>query len=285
MSKFYISGFADEIAADFETQLIGLSGLGIGFIEIRGVSGRNISVLSNNELREAQKLLDHYGIRVSSIGSPIGKIGLKDDFAAHLEMAKRIMETAHQLNSPYVRLFSFFMPKDEDPAAHREEVLERMGAIVELAEGSGLTLLHENEKEIYGDTAERCLDLMTALHKPYFGCAFDPANFVQCGVEVFPHAYELLKPHIRYLHIKDALADGTVVPAGQGTGKVEEVLKAVKAAGYEGFLSLEPHLGDFTGFAALEHAPDGNGGGKLEPSGLHTFRLAYDSLKSILTKI
>lgn len=283
MPGFYISGFADEIAADFETQLMGLSELGIRYIEVRGVSGKNISTLTKDELRETKRSLEHYGIQVSSIGSPIGKISLTDDFAAHLEMTKRIIETAHQLSSPYIRIFSFFMPKDEDPALHRSEVLDRLGAILELAEGSGLTILHENEKEIYGDNAERCLDLMTTLDKPYFGCAFDPANFVQCGVDVFPHAYELLKPHIRYLHIKDAMVDGKVVPAGLGIGKVKEVLKAVKAEGYEGFLSLEPHLGDFAGFAALEQAA--GAGGNLERSGLHTFRLAFDSLQGILAKI
>ncbi|GAA0135997.1 hypothetical protein YSY43_28370 [Paenibacillus sp. YSY-4.3] len=282
MAKFQISGFADEIDADFKTQLKGLNALDIDYIEIRGVNGKNISVLSREEIAEVKSALHHYGVQVSSIGSPIGKINILDDFSVHLDMAKRIFETAHTLNSPYVRIFSFYMPKNSDPFAYRDEVIERIGGILEAAEGSGLTILHENEKDIYGDIPERCLDLMESCGVPHFASAFDPANFVQCGCEVYPAAFELLKPHIQYVHIKDAMEDGSNVPAGMGAGRIDEVLRTLKADGFEGFLSLEPHLGSFEGLAALEHAPLAN---TLEASGLHTFRLAHSSLLSILSKI
>lgn len=282
MAKFMISGFADEIDADFETQLKGLQALGIDFIEVRGVNGKNISILSREEIAEVKHRLAHYGIKVSSIGSPIGKISISEDFGAHLDMAKRIFETANTLNSPFVRIFSFYMPEGNDPALYRNEVIERVGAILEAAEGSGLTILHENEKDIYGDSPERCLDLMEACRSPHFASAFDPANFVQCGCEVYPAAFELLEPYIRYVHIKDALEDGSNVPAGMGDGRVEDVLRSLKAGGYEGFLSLEPHLGSFQGLAELEQAPLTD---TLEASGLHTFRLAHSSLISILNNI
>ncbi|MGG4552700.1 sugar phosphate isomerase/epimerase family protein [Paenibacillus humicus] len=282
MAKLMISGFADEIDADFETQLKGLQALGIDFIEVRGVNGKNISILSHEEIAEVKHRLAYYGIKVSSIGSPIGKISISDDFGAHLDMAKRIFETANTLNSPFVRIFSFYMPEGSDPALYRNEVIERVGAILEAAEGSGLTILHENEKDIYGDSPERCLDLMEACRSPHFASAFDPANFVQCGCEVYPAAFELLEPYIRYVHIKDALDDGSNVPAGMGNGRIEDVLRSLKAGGYEGFLSLEPHLGSFQGLAELEQAPLTD---TLEAGGLHTFRLAHSSLISILNTI
>jgi sugar phosphate isomerase/epimerase len=282
-SEFTITGFADEIDENFETQLKGLSSLNIRFIEIRGVNGKNISNLTPPEIREVQDKLKDFGISVSSIGSPIGKITLQDDFGSHLDMAKRIFETAHTLNSPFVRIFSFYIPQGSDAALYRNEVMERMGAIVEAAKGSGLTMLHENEKEIYGDIPERCLDLLKTFGSPHFACAFDPANFVQCGSEAYPAAYELMKPYIKYVHIKDALAeDGRNVPAGMGAGRIEEVLRDLKANGYNGFLSLEPHLGSFTGLHELENTslPD-----MLEASGLHSFKLAHSSLLQILDRI
>ncbi|GMK40440.1 xylose isomerase [Paenibacillus sp. CCS19] len=282
MSQFILSGFADEIDADFGTQLNGLQELGIGHIEIRGVNGSNISTLSAAQIAEVKRQLESSGIRVSSIGSPVGKIQITDDFNPHLDMFKRIMDTAHTLHSPYIRVFSFYIPEGQDAAQYRNEVIDRMGAIVETAKGSGVMLVHENEKHIYGDTAERCLDLMTTLKADHWASAFDPANFIQCDVEVFPKAFELLKPYIKYVHIKDAQADGQVVPAGYGTGRVEDVLRTLKADGYEGFLSLEPHLGSFKGLAQLEHTDWVD---SLEQGGLHTFRVAHRALQAILNRI
>ncbi|WP_040949978.1 sugar phosphate isomerase/epimerase family protein [Gorillibacterium massiliense] len=282
MSKFILTGFADEIDTDFNTQLRGLQSLGIQHIEIRGVNGTNISQLTKEEVRDVQKQLNSYGITASSIGSPIGKIGIGDDFAPHLEMTKRIVETAHTLNSPFIRIFSFYTPEGNDPLLYRDDVLDRMGRILDTAKGSGITMLHENEKGIYGDTAERCLDLMEAFKGRDFAAAFDPANFVQSDEEVYPKAFQLLKPYIKYMHIKDSLPDHTVVPAGMGVGHVREVLSTLKADGYEGFLSLEPHLGSFVGLAALENTALAE---SLEKGGLSTFKLAHDSLMDILSQI
>ena len=109
---------------------------------------------------------------------------------------------------------------------------------------------------------------------------FDPANFVQCGVDT-KEAFGLLKNYVSYVHIKDAAKDGTVVPAGQGVGNVEYILKQLKCGGYNGFLSLEPHLGSFGGFAKLE-----NGDNKFdEESDAGKFETAYNALKNILERI
>jgi sugar phosphate isomerase/epimerase len=145
------------------------------------------------------------------------------------------------------------MPAGDDPARHRDQVLSRMRRLAQEAEGTGITLLHENEKEIYGDTPARCLDILTQVDSPTLRAAWDPANFVQCGVQPHSQGYAGLRPWIAYVHIKDALFDsGQVMPAGQGDGQLHETLTALRASGFDGFFSLEPHLasaGTFSGFS------------------------------------
>lgn len=248
-----LSGFADEISPDLDEQLDTLASLGISYLELRGVWNRNVLSLTDAEAGEIKRELDRRGFKVSALGTPIGKIPVTDPFPPHLDQFRRALELAKLLAAPYLRLFSFFIPEGEDPGIHREEVLRRMRKMAEAAEGSGLTLVHENEKHIYGDTGARCRDLLESVNAPVLRAVFDPANFVQCGVRPMDDAYPALRPYIEYVHIKDALfADGSVRPAGRGDGQVRALLAALKAGGFSGFLSLEPHLaaaGAYAGFS------------------------------------
>jgi sugar phosphate isomerase/epimerase len=248
-----LSAFADEISPDLNVQVETLRREEIGHLELRGAWGKNVLALSDADLDAIKTTLDQQGINVSSIGSPIGKIKITDDFAPHLESFGRALRVARVFNAPFIRIFSFFMPHGEDPAHHREQVLERLHQIVRLVEGSDITLLHENEKEIYGDTPERCLDILTQINSPILRAAWDPANFVQCGVRPFTDGYMELRPYIAYVHVKDALlATGEVVPAGKGNGEWSATITALRESGFDGFFSLEPHLqeaGPFAGFS------------------------------------
>ncbi len=280
MYKFTFSAFADEIDPDLNVQMDVLDQHEIKFIEMRGVNGQNITAYTLDEVRELKKQLDQRGFRLSAIGSPIGKIKITDDFEPHLELFKHTLEIAKIMETKYIRMFSFFVPEGEDPAQYREEVLKRWRGFIKAAEGSGITLLHENEKDIYGDTPERCLDLLTSLDCDYVRMTFDPANFVQCGEETYPKAFNMLKDYIEYMHIKDAKADSKqVVPAGQGDGKFREILDELRKMNYQGFLSLEPHLGNFVGFAALE---PGTVGADLPDGGPKQFAIAVHALKALL---
>lgn len=283
MSQFILSAFADEIDMDLKTQMDVLDQHDIKYIEMRGVNGKGLVEYSLDEVKEIKKQLDARGFKLSSVGSPIGKINITDDFAPHFELFKHTVEITKIMECQYIRMFSFFIPKGQDPAQYRDEVMERWSQFIKAAEGTGLTLLHENEKDIYGDTAERCLDLLQTMNCDYFKAVFDPANFVQCDEETYPKAYDMLKDYVVYMHIKDALySDHSVVPAGHGDGKVKEILTALYNRGFEGFLSLEPHLGKFQGLAALEQdlnvedMPDG--GPKL-------FAVATNALKKIIAEI
>lgn len=263
-----LSGFADEISPDLSEQVRVLRDLGIRWIELRSAWDTNVLDLDDAQLNEAGRLLEQAGIRVSSIGSPLGKIGIDEDFAPHLERARHALEVADRLGAPYIRIFSFFIPEGEDPAGHRDEVLRRMRELARITEEHNaahpgadgrpaITLVHENEKEIYGDIPERCLDIVTSVDSPALRLAWDPANFVQVGTAPFTDGYAMLRPHVVYLQIKDALrTDGSVVTAGNGDGQLAETLDALAADGFDGFFSLEPHLGDVDrlgGFSGPEH--------------------------------
>ncbi|MCI8837707.1 MAG: sugar phosphate isomerase/epimerase [Hungatella sp.] len=276
-----LSGFADEIHEDLPEQIRVLKKLGMSHMEMRGVNGKGLVEYPIQEVKEIKKQLDAEGIRLSSVGSPIGKIRITDPFGPHMELYKHTVEIAHIMETDYIRMFSFFMPENQDYGPYKNEVMDRLGKMADYAKVSDIILLHENEKEIYGDMASRCLEIMETFYGDHFKAVFDFANFVQCRQDTL-EAYEMLKPYVVYIHIKDALwSDASVVPAGTGDGHVEEILRKLKDAGYKGFLSLEPHLSDFSGFSALEQ----NASQKKKLDGEEAFTLAHDSLIKILNRL
>lgn len=247
-----LSGFADEIDPDPVVQFGTLNELGITHVEFRSAWDTNVLDLDDDQLDRIAVLLAEHDLAVSSIGSPIGKIGIDEDFDAHLVRAGRALAVAQRLHAPFVRIFSFFLPPGPDPATYRDEVLRRMAALADLAAPTGVVLLHENEKDIYGDVPERVLDIVTSVGAPSLRLAWDPANFVQVGVTPFTDGYALLRPYTDYVQIKDALrTTGEVVPAGEGDGQLRDTVRALAADGFDGFFSMEPHLGSYTAFGAL----------------------------------
>lgn len=276
---YNISGFADEISPTTDVQFEVLNKLGIKYFEPRGIDGKNISDLTDDEAHALRAKMDKAGISVSSIGSPIGKIQITDDFAPHMEKLAQTIRMAKILGSRYIRMFSFYIP-DGRYEEYRGEVMDRMKKMTELAEKEGVMLLHENEKGIYGDIPERCKDILESVDSPSLRAVFDMANFVQCGAETYPHAFNMLKPYIEYMHIKDAVSEsGRVVPSGMGDGHIREIVSELKKNGYSGFYSLEPHLGSFEGLADLELDDAME---KLPKGGEGTFTLALRSFMKIL---
>jgi sugar phosphate isomerase/epimerase len=236
-----LSGFADEIGDDPAFQIQTLLGENLKFLELRAAWGINVLDLSDGQRRELRQRLADAGIGVSSIASPVGKVRIDEPWPAPLERLKIALDAAEHFGAPYIRLFSYYPPPGGQIADHRQEVLRRLNEQVALARGRRVQLLHENEKEIYGEGAEASLDI--AQNVPGMGLIFDPANFVQAGVRPI-EAWALLADHVKYFHIKDAiLGGGEVVLPGAGDGSVEPILRsAILARGYDGFLSLEPHL-------------------------------------------
>ena len=266
--KYRLAAFADEAASDLGGQIAAMQENGIELLEIRGVDGQNIDQLSFEKAGEIRRRLDSAGLGVWSLGSPFGKIGIGDDFASHLDSFKHSLELADILGAKHIRLFSFYGTSDIGP------VLERLNAFIEAARGSGIILCHENEKGIYGDKADKCLEIHKAL--PQLKAVFDPANFIQCGQNT-REAWELLSPYVEYMHIKDALPDGSVVPAGKGAGELPWLMTQYKGE----VLTVEPHLSVFEGFDKLESDQKT----KMRytyPDSRTAFRAAADALKEII---
>ncbi len=279
MSKFIFSGFADEISPDFDEQLKLLNELGIKYLELRGAYGKNVSEFSDEMLDRLSEKLEKSGIGVSAIGSPVGKYEITEDYSIQLERFCRIIDIAKKMKTRYIRIFSYFM-KPCDFEKYKDEVIRRLFGFVKIAENEDIILLHENEKDIFGENAENCKYIFDNIKSPNLKGIFDPANFVQCGVDTLK-AFELLKEHIVYMHIKDALPNGEVVPAGMGIGHLPEIFGRLNADGYEGFVSLEPHLGFFNGLGELEQ-------GEIKQktaSDADKFKLAYRKTEEIIRSV
>ena len=274
-----IFAFSDEASSELSGQIAAMKRNGLDGTEIRGVNGQNITSCTLKEASGILRQLKDSGLTVWSVGSPIGKIPLDEgSFDAHLDLLRRTLEIANALECANIRMFSFYLPEGVKAELCRNKVTDRLAQMAEIAEGTGIALCHENEKGIYGDTAARSADLLEAV--PSLRCVFDPANFIQCGQNV-PEAWKLLGARVFYMHIKDAAADGTVVPAGRGIGHLPEILADYTRRGGTA-VTVEPHLRVFDGFEALEKNRKTAIPGSVYPSADAAFDAACAALKQML---
>jgi sugar phosphate isomerase/epimerase len=239
-----LSGFGDEIDPDPAVQVAVLKALGARFVEVRSAWGVNVVDLDDDQLEKLGSYLKSQEMGVSAVASPIGKVDVTLEAELEVERLERVIRVADALDTPNIRVFSF-RGEGLSVESIRDDVMKRMRLLADLAEKEGVVLLHENEKDIYGDTPERVLDLVETVGSPALRLAWDNANFVQVGARPFSDGYAALRPYLDYLQVKDAVAaTGEVVPAGQGDGELLETLRALRDDGYTGFASLEPHLAD-----------------------------------------
>ncbi len=287
--KYCFSGFSDEISDDLNEQIRVVKSLGMEYISLRGINGKNIGDFTAQEFEtDVLPVLNAEGIKVSSIGSPIGKVFIDDEegFKKQMNMLRQICEIANMLDCKYIRMFSFFIKKEENYDDYEAQVVEKLKQFVAVAEKYKVILLHENEKDIFGDIARRCAVMFEQIKSPYFKAIFDFANFVQCGEDTLK-AYEIMKEHIVYFHIKDASYSVSYnVLCGTGDGKTEEILKMAFDSGYEGFLTLEPHLAMFGSLKDLElDEVEQVVNTQAEIDGATGYKMQYEAIKEILNKI
>jgi len=237
-----LSAFADEISQDPLEQIDVLTRHGIRHIEFRALHGTNVLDLDDEQHEAYRGLLRARGFGLSALGSPIGKIRITESFDNHLLRFGRALDLADFYETPRIRVFSFYIPPGDDPAVYREEVIARMKELARRAESRGVTLLLENEKGIYGDTAQRVSDLLESVDSPVLAHAFDPANYVEVGQDI-DQAWSLLHARVRHFHVKDYNAKThRNVPAGAGDGQIPSLMERAVEGGYDGFVVLEPHL-------------------------------------------
>ena len=254
-----LSAFADEVVEDFLAQVEFLAGERVGHIEPRFINKKNIMDLTKGELDEARAMIRDHGLKVSAIGSPIGKVKLDEPFEPHLDKFKHAVDLALFFEAPYIRMFSYYAPEGKNIDDYREQVTERMAAKVEVLADADVTMVHENEANIYGHSAENCVDLVEAVDSPKLRLVYDPANFVwgekmTNNVEV---CWPVMKPYVVHIHIKDwklGAADVGSMP-GEGDGQIKELLAELAAINYDGCMTMEPHLqlgGQFGGTTGPE---------------------------------
>ena len=288
-NKIIISGFADEIDPQLDVQLKVVKDLGMEYICFRAADGKGVAEYTLDEVKERiLPRLNAAGVKVSSLGSPIGKIDIDDDAAyeKQLQQLDTLCQICNLLDCKYIRMFSFWM-LNKNPDEWKDEVLKKLRGFAEIAAKYDVILIHENEKDIYGDTAARCKVILDELASPNFKAAFDFANFVQCGENTL-ECWELLKEHVVYIHIKDAVAGKNEnVVCATGDGQIPEILrKAIREDGYEGFLTLEPHLVLFATLQSLEvvDATEVISENKAK-DGAEGYEMQFLALRDILSKI
>ena len=288
MAHFIYSAFCDESGeATVSGQIAACKRNNITHMELRGFGKTlNINNLTVEKAKEMKSEIDREGMKVASIGSGYGKINIKEDFAPHFEAFRNTVEVAKILEAKYIRIFSFYFSEGDSYEEYRDEVIRRVKAMTDYAVSEGIICCHENEKGIYGDNAERCLDILQACDGK-LRAVFDPANFVQCGVNTLK-AYDLLEDYIEYFHIKDALYENSdVVPAGEGDGNVEEILRKFDRHKKAVILSLEPHLKVFDGLGKLEAVVNSVRKIKVNAYASHaeSFKAAADAMYDIVNKV
>ena len=281
MAKLILSAFADEYSREVNEQVKVLTDLGYTHIEPRFVGDKNISELTEDEANELASTLASAGIKVYSVGSPIGKINLADDFDAHLDLAENCFEIANILGATRVRMFSFYLPEGKSREECFPAVLEHINALLDLAEKYGLTLCHENEARIFGESPEDCKKLFDATGGR-LRAVFDMGNFVLDKYDP-EKAYDLLSDYIDYFHIKDALYERAIVPAGRGEAKIGEILSTHLARGCDTVITLEPHLESFDGLNKLVGATFKNP--YVFEDGRAAFLAGAENLATVISKI
>ena len=267
-----LSAFSDEAGNSLGEQIAALHRNDIRLTELRSIDKKNVKDFTENEAKEIHATLKSEGIGLSAVGSPIGKVKLSVDFDAYLDDVRHVCTLANIFETDKIRMFSFF-----DAYGDPDRVVEYLSRMVDVAKGYGVQLCHENEKKIFGDTAERVLYLMERVEGLQF--VYDPANFLQVD-EPADKTLPLLSGRCAYFHIKDVVsATEELVPAGYGDGQIPLLVRGINR---DTVLTLEPHLKVFGSYAAIDGEAMKHRF-RFESNG-EAFDAAVKAMKEILTR-
>ena len=238
-----LCAFSDEASESLKGQIEALKRNCISMTELRSIDGVNVKDITVESAQIYALTLKDNGIKVWSIGSPLGKIDINSDFSEYEKTIRHICDLARVFDCDKIRIFSFFNAYDK-----KEEVFKRLTKMVGIAKEYGISLYHENEKEVYGDTLERVKELKSNVVGLNF--VFDPANYVQVG-ENATEALNELYAGTTYFHIKDVIkSTDELVPAGEGDAGINEIILKIDG---DKVLTLEPHLALFAGYSSIDH--------------------------------
>lgn len=267
-----LAAFADEADSRVEGQIEALHRNGLEYIELRGLDGKNIATVTEDEAEKYAKMYSDAGIKVWSIGSPIGKVDITSDLEAHKNTLRHVCRLANIFGTDKIRMFSFYKAYDCE-----EQVLSELCEMVKIADEYGVKLYHENEKEIFGDILERVIKIRDNVKGLCH--IYDPANYLECKQDA-DVTLGALHATTDYFHIKDVIsATGELVPAGYGDGKIDKLISMIPD-GDDKTLTLEPHLAVFAGYSEIDNTEMKN---KFKfNSNNEAFDAAVNALKAVL---
>jgi sugar phosphate isomerase/epimerase len=250
----------DEVCDTFDEALDWVAAAGLKHVEVRVVDGRNIAEFTDEaQIRGVRQRVESRGLFISAIASPLFKcaldpsrpvasgdrFGQKDESVeAHFAKLDRVLNTAKLLNTPRIRIFSFW--REQDPGRYRAEIVTHLKRAAAVAQRAGVQLLLENEPSCNGGFADEVAALTRAIDSPALRGLWDPGNEAYAGREAFPAGYGHMKDVLAHVHLKDAYvrADGTsrCVPLGSGNVALIPQLRALAADGYAGLFTIETHF-------------------------------------------
>lgn len=238
-----LSAFSDEAGSSIAEQIAAMKRNGISYTELRSIDGKNVSAFTLDEAKAYQKTFEENGILVWSIGSPLGKADIEVDFAEYEKKVRHVCELAKIFKTDKIRMFSFWHANEKE-----EKVYENLRKMVAIGKEYGVCMCHENEKDIFGDIAERVQKIMDNVDGLKY--IYDPANFLQCD-EPADKTLDLFHNKTEYFHIKDVIMEsGALVPAGYGDGKIKALLERITD---DKVLTLEPHLAVFDAYKSIDN--------------------------------
>ena len=274
MPKITLCAFADESGAKTETQIENLAHNGVYAVELRSCDGINVGDFTEEKALEVYEKFSAAGIKVWSLGSPLGKIDISQPKEKHFNLLKKLVSIAKIVKTDKIRMFSYFMKRDEYEK-YKDEVVSRLSEMTAYAKSEGITLCHENESEIFGSTVDNCAYLQERV--PDLKLVYDPANFIMWDVNI-PYALEKLFGKAYYFHIKDVVRESkTIVPAGYGDGEISRMIEMLDR---DATFTLEPHLHVFDGYSGIDKKELKNA--FVYENQRQSFAAAVDAFKQIL---
>jgi len=241
----YFSGIADEAGNEIQTQIKAQQELGWKHIELRNIGGVGVADLSDRAFEEVAEKLSDAGLAISCFSSQL--CNWSRPITKHVEIDRHELERAmprmRRVGCDYIRIMSY--PNAGWPVQEwKEEVLSRLKTLAAMAEDGGVTLAHENCNGWGGLGPDESLEMLEVVDSPALKLLWDTGNPV--GHEQDPWAYyDAVKEHVVYVHVKDGVQEGEKIRytyPGEGDGRVESVLADLIERGYDGAVSIEPHM-------------------------------------------
>lgn len=280
-----ISAFADEAGGSTEDQIAALKRAGLKYLDPRSIDGSNIAVIPLDKAQASAKKLAAAGVTVQMYGSPLGKIDVADDLQIDLDKLSHIGKLKDVFGCNKVRIFSYYNKKANlDHKKWQTEALDRLSRLNDLAQKLGLVLYHENETDIFGDRAEDCMVIADKLRGESFKMIYDFANYIRTKQDGWT-TWQICKNATDCFHLKDQKNNGEHVPLGGGEDThIERILRDVKATGWQGPASVEPHLTHSTAVASTGVHGSGDKALKDMPPA-DTFHIACEAATAMLKKV